>query len=63
MTESKKKKPEVVKTEETKFKGSQLLRMSKYNNRTARVLIKPEETYTFKEADDLISIFMSEKKG
>ncbi len=45
----------------TKYKGSQLLRMAKYNTTVARVVIKPNEDYSFEEADVLISDFMKKK--
>lgn len=43
------------------YKGIQLLRMVKYDNRIARIVIKPEEVYTFAEADALIEKY--KKKG
>jgi len=50
------KQPKVV-----RYKGSQLLRMSKYNSREARVCIKPNEHYSFEEADRLITNIMKKK--
>jgi len=44
-----------------KYKGEQLLRMDKYNNRAARVAIKPDGVYSFEEADKLISDIMKKK--
>ena len=44
-----------------KYKGEQLLRMDKYNNRVARVVIKPDGVYSFEEADKLISDIMKKK--
>ena len=55
-TTATKKKPEVV-----KYRGSQLLRMTKYKTFAARVVIKPDEHYSFDEADMLISDFMKKK--
>lgn len=46
---------------ETKYKGSQLLKMDKYDNRIARIVLNPEEFYTFAEADELINNYA--KKG
>ena len=44
-----------------KYKGEQLLRMDKYNNRAARVTIKPDGVYSFEEADKLISDIMGKR--
>ena len=49
-----KKAEQKTKTEETAYKGSQLLRMDKYNHRIARIVIDAEKLYTFAEADTLI---------
>lgn len=57
-----KKNTTVPTTKEQKYKGSQLLRMDKYNNLFARTVIKPDESYSFNEADGLISN-LKKKKG
>lgn len=44
-----------------KFKGSQLLKLPKYNDRVARIVIKQDERYSFEEADALIFDFMKKK--
>lgn len=41
-------------TAETSYKGAQLLRIAKYNNRIARIVINADTFYTFAEADALI---------
>lgn len=46
----------------TKYKGKQLLRMDKYNNRIARIVLETEKDYSFAEADELITNY-SKKKG
>ena len=51
----------VEKQEQTKYMGSQLLKMQKYNSRVARIVIEPNERYSFDEADALISNFMKKK--
>ena len=59
-----KKKIEEVTVEKqgpTKYIGSQLLKMQKYNSRVARVVIKPDGRYSFDEADALISNYMKKK--
>lgn len=43
------------------YKGSQLLRMVRYDNRIARIVIDADKMYTFAEADKLISNYL--KKG
>ena len=56
------KKNDTERTEAVqKYKGAQLLRMDKYNNRAARVAIKPDGVYSFEEADKLISDIMKKK--
>ena len=45
-----------------KYKGSQLLRMDKYNNRIARIVLETDKDYSFAEADELITNY-SKKKG
>lgn len=40
------------------FKGSQLLRMDKYNNRIARIVIEADKDYSFVEADELIANYL-----
>ena len=52
-----KKVPEKV----TKYKGSQLLRMDKYNNRIARIVLQAEALYSFSEADELIADYLKKK--
>ena len=62
MATKKKEVPaENVQQEVKKYKGLQLLKLQKYNNRVARVVIKPDELYSFEEADKLISNFMKKK--
>lgn len=51
----------VEKQEIPKYMGSQLLKMQRYNSRVARIVIKPDERYSFDEADALISKFMKKK--
>ena len=60
---TKKKVEEVTveKQELPKYMGSQLLKMQKYNSRVARIVVKPNERYSFDEADALISKFMKKK--
>lgn len=56
------KKNDTERTETVqKYKGEQLLRMDKYNNRAARVTIKPDGVYSFEEADKLISEIMGKR--
>lgn len=50
------KQPAVV-----RYKGSQLLKLPKYNTREARVVIKPNELYSVEEADKLIFNIMKKK--
>lgn len=47
--------------EVTRYKGSQLLKMAKYRNLPARVVIKPDEHYSFAEVDKLIFDFLKKK--
>ena len=56
-----KKKIEPVAIEQQKFKGSQLLKMTKYKSFVARLVIKPDELYSFEQADKLIFDFMKKK--
>lgn len=56
-----KKKTEAVETV-VRFKGYQLLKDSRYNNRVARCAIDPDKDYTFAEADEVIAKYF-EKKG
>lgn len=52
---SEKKKPvEKPKAIENSYRGSQLLKMQKYNNRVARIVIDADKSYTFAEADTKI---------
>lgn len=44
-----------------KYKGSQLLKLDKYNDRVARIVIKPNELYSYEDADKLIFNFMKKK--
>lgn len=58
------KKKEVLVQQElpkAKYKGSQLLKLPKYNHRVARVVINPDELYSFEDADKLIFNFMKKK--
>lgn len=62
---SKKKDTEIPVTEKqpavVRYKGSQLLKLPKYNTREARVVIKPNELYSVEEADKLIFNIMKKK--
>lgn len=52
-----------AKTAEPKFLGRQLLKMDKYKSTVARVAIKSDKSYSFKEADEAINnILESEDK-
>ena len=56
------KEKSVPKTEQTtRYKGSQLLRMSKYNNRIARIVLNVDGVYSFVEADELIHEYLKKK--
>lgn len=57
---SEKKEP-AKKQVEKKYKGSQLLKMPKYKTLFAKVVIKPDEMYSFEEADKLITNLMKKK--
>ena len=63
MAEKKKAEASVEGTqaEVIRYKGSQLLKMTKYKSTVAQVVIKADELYSFKEADELISNFMKKK--
>lgn len=50
----KKSESNVKTADETTYKGSQLLKMVKYDNRIARLVIDAEKYYTFAEADAAI---------
>lgn len=56
-----KKQPEVAAEVPQKFKGSQLLKLPKYNDRVARIVLKPDELYSYEDADKLIFNFMKKK--
>lgn len=56
-----KKQPEVAEKVPQKFKGSQLLKLAKYNDRVARIVLKPDELYSYEDADKLIFNFMKKK--
>lgn len=60
---AKKEKVTTAKTVEkvTKYKGDQLLRMDKYNNRIARIVLETEKDYSFTEADELITNYLKKK--
>ena len=66
-TEKKKTETETAVVENEKqrpvirYKGSQLLKMAKYKSLPARVVIKPNEHYSFSEADKLIFDFMRKR--
>lgn len=55
--------PKAVKSSEeiVRYRGAQLLKLVKYNNRVARVVLKPNELYSFAEADKLVFDFMKKK--
>lgn len=54
-----KRETAVQEKEKTKrFKGRQLLCMPRYMTRAARVVLKPEERYSFEEADAAVDRFM-----
>lgn len=61
MATKKKVEEAVEKQELPKYMGSQLLKMQKYNSRVARIVVKPDERYSFDEVDALISKFMKKK--
>lgn len=63
MAEKKKAETSAAETqaEVIRYKGSQLLKMPKYKTLVAKVVIKADELYSFKEADELISNFMKKK--
>ena len=50
----KKSESNVKTVEETRYKGSQLLKTVKYDNRIARLVLDAEKYYTFAEADAAI---------
>ena len=52
-----------VKPAETvkKYKGSQLLKDDRYNNRVGRIVIDSEKYYSCAEADEMISDFLNTK--
>jgi len=57
-----KKKENVTPVEDVaKYKGSQLLKLQRYNSRVARIVIKPNELYSYEDADRLIFNFMKKK--
>lgn len=56
-----KKEPTKAVEAPQKFKGSQLLKLPKYNDRVARIVLKPNELYSYEDADRLISDFMKKK--
>ena len=58
---AKKKIEKDVVVEVQKFYGYQLLKLEKYNNRVARLLLKPNELYSYEDADKLIFNFMKKK--
>lgn len=62
-TEKKKTETAVVEKQRPviRYKGSQLLKMAKYKSLPARVVIKPNEHYSFDEADKLIFDFMRKR--
>ena len=55
------KKKESADVVQQKYKGSQLLKLPKYNNRVARIVIKPDELYSYEDADKLVFNFMKKK--
>lgn len=59
------KKKETVTVEEKptvqRFKGWQLLKLPRYKNRVAKLLINPDGLYSYAEADKAISDFMKKK--
>lgn len=61
MAEKKNKEISVNKQEDKKYKGSQLLKMPKYKTLVAKVVIKPNELYSFEEADKLIANLLKKK--
>lgn len=62
-TEKKKTETAVVEKQRAviRYKGSQLLKMAKYKSLPARVVITPNEHYSFSEADKLIFDFMRKR--
>lgn len=63
MATKKKKEAEttVEKPDVIRYKGSQLLRLNKYKTLAAKVVIKPNELYSYEEVDKLIFDFMKKK--
>ncbi len=43
------------------YKGRQLLQMDKYNNRIARIVLNPDKSYSFADADELITQYLKRK--
>jgi len=43
------------------YKGSQLLKHDKYNNRIGRIVIEADKYYSFAEADKEIEDFLNKK--
>lgn len=55
------KRTKLVKEENVKYKGAQLLRMEKYRGRIARIVLKPDGAYSLEEADSAISDYLKKK--
>lgn len=58
---TKKKEEKILVDSKPKFKGYQILKLPRYNNRVSRVVIKEDEYYSLEEVDNLISDFMKKK--
>lgn len=53
---------EIVATEEIpRFKGKQLLKLDKFNNRVGRIVFEAEKDYSFDEANEAINNYLRKK--
>lgn len=46
---------------EKKYKGSQLLKDNRFNNRVGRIVIKPDKNYSIEEAKSLVDEFLRKR--
>ena len=51
----------VKQTKAVKYKGSQILKDTRYDHRVARIVLDKEKEYTLKEADTLISDYLRKR--
>lgn len=61
MAAKKKETNNINETSVKRYRGCQLLRMEKYRNRIARIILKPDEAYSFSEADEKIKDYLKKK--